>query len=74
MVNVFREGLLGTGATLAARVLDPTRPTLWVVNWTDGGQPACFEKILLTGVWVGPQFPFPPRAGPFPYGLPVTPP
>lgn len=74
MTNVFEQGLLGTGATLAARLLSITIQNVWLVNVVQFGQPVQYRYLPASRIWVGPEGSSGDGSKPFPYGNEVSPP
>lgn len=72
--EVFEQGLLGTGATICARVLVPLLTDHWLTDVVIDGFPAAYRKFVGTNAWGGPFFLAGDMSLPFPYGIPVEPP
>lgn len=74
MANVFEEGLLGQGCTLAARLLDD--PGAFLLNFepSAGGIGLSGRYLSGTGQWIESVRHVPFTSPHFPYGAPVEPP
>jgi len=49
--NVFEQGLLGTGATITARLLPVAARELWLTNVHHGNRVDVWEKFPATQGW-----------------------
>lgn len=74
MSTPFEQGLLGTGATLVARLLGDDWEGAWLSNLRfENGDVRWFELRETSNIWRSRVIEgLPP--GPFPYGLEVEPP
>jgi len=75
VVNVFEEGFLGAGVTLAARLL--SSPIWYLTNHRSetGTQRYSYAFVPGTGDFITrPENFLPDPLGPFPYGMDVEPP
>lgn len=70
---MYRVGLLGTGARLAARVLLPGLTDRWITDVRVDGLPMALRFFSGSGAWGAPEYLSIDGSLPFPYGLPVTP-
>lgn len=71
MANVFEQGFLALGITLAARLQET--PTWFLTNLggLSGDRKAFFFYVPGTGAFGAGLTPVPDPTGPFPYGRPV---
>ena len=72
--NVFELGLLGTGATLAARLLGPFPGAFWLTNIVREGLAAVYYIDSGARRWVEIPYSISTAGLPFPYGREVSPP
>lgn len=74
ITDVYDLGLLGTGATLVARLLEFPSLHLYLTNVVVNGIPTYVQFFPGLDSWTGLLATGTPSSDPFPYGLDVNPP
>lgn len=74
MVNLFEQGLLGWGSTLAARLLAGGGNFLLNHPFLISPLRSIVRCPISTDTWLMELIPVPNPHGPFPYGMAVEPP